>query len=313
MTTILKSIGGTGLIELANFALDTHFPGRLFAKRESANPFGSIKDRVALAMLEVAEADGRLSPGGTIVEPTSGNTGIALAGVGAVKGYRVILTMPDTMSEERRNLLLAHGAELVLTEGRLGMAGAMAKARELAAAIPGSFIPDQFSNLANPQAHYRGTGPEIWNACQGVGGPGGVDIFVAGVGTGGTLTGVGRYLRERNPGVKLYAVEPADSPVLSGGKAGPHGLQGIGAGFVPEVLDRGLMDGVLPVTLSEARAAVRAVARSEGFLVGISSGAALAGVLALAARGECEGKTLATVLPDSGERYLSTGLFAPNK
>ncbi len=311
MNGILQCIGGTDLIDMVNFAREMRFPGRILGKRESANPFGSVKDRVALAMLEAAEADGLLTPGGTIIEPTSGNTGIALAGIGAVKGYRVVLTMPDTMSRERRTLLTAHGADLVLTDGRLGMAGAVAKARELSKGIPGSFIPDQFANLANPQAHYRSTGPEIWDSCQASAGKGGVDIFVAGVGTGGTLTGVGRYLRERNPLVKLYAVEPAESPVLSGGKAGPHGLQGIGAGFVPEVLDRSLIEAVLPVTLREAREALRAAARSEGILLGISSGAALAGILAWAGRGGCEGKTVVTVLPDSGERYLSTDVFAP--
>ncbi len=297
------------MIELAAFAGETRFPGKIFAKRESANPFGSVKDRAALAMIETAEKEGRLQPGSVIIEPTSGNTGIALAGVGLVKGYRVILTMPETMSVERRALLKAYGADLILTDGKLGLTGAVAKAKELLASIPNSFMPDQFGNPANPLAHYRTTGPEIWQACLAPDGPGGIDIFVAGVGTGGSITGIGRYLRERNPAVEIYAVEPAESAVLAGGKPGPHGLQGIGAGFVPAVLDRALLTGVIPVTTEDAYAMVRTLARCEGILAGISGGAALAGAAALAARWKGAGKTLVTLLPDSGERYMSTGVF----
>lgn len=299
-TDMTKLIGGTPLLRLGRLCSDAV----ILAKLECFNPAGSAKDRIASAMLYAAEEQGLLRPGYTVIEPTSGNTGIGLAAVAAVKGYRVILTMPDSMSKERRRLLRAYGAELVLTPGAEGMAGAIRKAEELAASIPNSFIPDQFSNPANASAHYAATGPEIWADTDG-----NVDVFVAGVGTGGTITGVGQYLKEKNPAVQVIAVEPAGSPVLSGGEAGAHGLQGIGAGFVPAVLDTTVYDEVLTVSEQDAYAAARAMARQEGVLVGISSGAALHGALQVAARPENSGKTIVVLLPDTGERYLSSDLF----
>ena len=293
-------IGGTPLLQLNRFAP----AGNLLAKLECFNPAGSAKDRVATAMIADAEARGVLRPGATIIEPTSGNTGIGLAAVAVPKGYRVVLTMPESMSEERRALLRAYGAELVLTPSVDGMNGAIARAQELAAETPGSFIPGQFENPANARAHYTTTGPEIWADAQGR-----VDVFVAGVGTGGTLTGVGRYLKEQNPAVQVVAVEPASSAVLSGGAAGPHGLQGIGAGFVPAVLDTAVYDEVVAVTEEAAYAAARELAQTEGVLVGISSGAALSAARAIAARPENAGKTVVVLLPDTGERYLSSPLF----
>lgn len=303
--SVTDLIGRTPLLELKRYGRDNALPATLLAKLECMNPAGSVKDRVALSMILDAEARGALQSGGTIIEPTSGNTGIGLASVAAARGYHVILTMPDSMSVERRALLKAYGAELVLTEGRLGMSGAIAKARELHEAIPGSLLAGQFENPANPQAHVRTTGPEIWQDTDGR-----VDVFVAGVGTGGTLTGVGRYLKERNPAIRVVAVEPAGSPVLSGGKPGPHGLMGIGAGFVPKVLDTGVYDEILTVTEAEAYAAGRALARTEGVLVGITSGAAVHAARLLALRPENEGKVIVALLPDSGERYLSTPMFS---
>lgn len=297
-------VGGTPLLQLARFGADYGIKGTLLAKLEGMNPAGSAKDRVAVSMIAAAEEAGLLCEGATIIEPTSGNTGIGLAAVAAVKGYRVILTMPDTMSEERRRLLRAYGAELVLTDGKKGMTGAIAKAKELAKEIPNSFIPGQFENPANPAAHYATTGPEIWVDTDGK-----ADAFVAGIGTGGTITGVGRYLKEKNPCVQIIGAEPAGSPVLTGGEAGPHGLQGIGAGFVPEVLDVAVCDEVLTVTEEEAYTAARVLAKREGVLVGISSGAALAAAVRWAARAENEGKTIVVLLPDTGDRYLSTALF----
>ena len=297
-------IGATPLLSLSRLASAYDLKATLLAKLEGMNPAGSAKDRVGAAMIATAEAAGDLCEGATIIEPTSGNTGIGLAAVAAVKGYKVILTMPDTMSEERRRLLRAYGAELVLTDGKLGMAGAIAKAQELAASIPNSFIPSQFENPANAQAHYTTTGPEIWTDTDG-----GVDAFVAGIGTGGTITGVGRYLKEQNPSVQIVGVEPAGSPVLSGGAAGPHGLQGIGAGFVPAVLDMSVVDEVLTATEEEAYAAARVLAQREGVLVGISSGAALSAAIRFASRPENAGKTVVVLLPDVGDRYLSTPLF----
>lgn len=297
-------VGGTPLLQLARFGADYGIKGTLLAKLEGMNPAGSAKDRVAVSMIAAAEEAGLLCEGATIIEPTSGNTGIGLAAVAAVKGYRVILTMPDTMSEERRRLLRAYGAELVLTDGKKGMTGAIAKAKELAKEIPNSFIPGQFENPANPAAHYATTGPEIWVDTDGK-----ADAFVAGIGTGGTITGVGRYLKEKNPCVQIIGAEPAGSPVLTGGEAGSHGLQGIGAGFVPAVLDMAVCDEVLTVTEEEAYTAARALAKQEGVLVGISSGAALAAAVRWAARAENEGKTIVVLLPDTGDRYLSTALF----
>ena len=297
-------IGNTPLLELTNLERKLGLKAKLVAKLEYFNPAGSVKDRIAKAMIEDAEASGKLKPGAVIVEPTSGNTGIGLAAVAAAKGYRVILTMPDTMSVERRNLLKAYGAELVLTEGAKGMKGAIAKADEIAAAIPGAFIPGQFVNPANPAMHKATTGPEIWRDTEGK-----VDIFVAGVGTGGTLTGVWEYLKEQDPAVRVVAVEPADSPVLSKGKAGSHKIQGIGAGFVPAVLNTGIYDEVIPVESDDAFAAGRMVGRTEGVLVGISSGAALWAAVELARRPENEGKTIVVLFPDTGDRYLSTPLF----
>ena len=297
-------IGRTPLLRLTRLEQQLGLDAVLLAKLESFNPAGSVKDRVAKAMLDDAEAKGLIGPGGTIIEPTSGNTGIGLASVAAARGYRVIIVMPDTMSVERRQLMMAYGAELVLTPGAKGMTGAIEKAKELASQTPGSFIPGQFENPANPDAHYRTTGPEIWEDTDGK-----IDLFVAGVGTGGTITGVSRYLKEQNPAIHVAAVEPADSPVLSGGKAGPHKLQGIGAGFVPDALDQNAYDEVLTVTTEQAFEASRALGRAEGVLAGISSGAALAGAIRLAKLPENAGKTIVTLLPDTGDRYLSTGLF----
>ena len=298
-------IGRTPLLRLTRLEQQLGLNAVLLAKLESFNPAGSVKDRVAKAMLDDAEAKGLIGPGGTIIEPTSGNTGIGLASVAAARGYRVIIVMPDTMSVERRQLMMAYGAELVLTPGVKGMTGAIEKAKELASQTPGSFIPGQFENPANPDAHYRTTGPEIWQDTDGQ-----IDLFVAGVGTGGTITGVSRYLKEQNPAIHVAAVEPADSPVLSGGKAGPHKIQGIGAGFVPAALNQQAYDEVLTVTTEQAFEASRALGRAEGVLVGISSGAALAGAVRLARLPENAGKTIVTLLPDTGDRYLSTGLFA---
>ena len=309
MATIFTSadqlIGKTPLMELTHIENQQALAARVLAKLEYFNPTGSAKDRAALYMILDAERKGILKPGSTVIEPTSGNTGIGLASVAAARGYRAIIVMPDSMSRERQILMGAYGAELVLTPGAEGMTGAIAKAEELAAAIPGSFIPDQFGNPANAQAHYETTGPEIWEDTDG-----NVDIFVAGVGTGGTITGVGEYLKEKNPNVQIVAVEPADSPLLSGGKAGPHGLQGIGANFVPSVLNTAIYDAIMPVTTEQAYAAARMMGKTEGLLVGISSGAALHAALELARREENRGKTIAVLLPDTGDRYLSTDLFA---
>ena len=298
-------VGGTPLLELTNLERAYGLKAALLAKLEYLNPAGSVKDRVAKAMLEQAREQGLLRPGGVIIEPTSGNTGIGLAAVGAAMGCQVILTMPDTMSLERRNLARAYGARLVLTPGAQGMKGAIAKAEELARELPGSFLPGQFVNRANPEAHYRTTGPEIWADARGK-----VDIFVAGVGTGGTITGAGRYLKEQNPSLRVVAVEPADSPVLSGGAPGPHKIQGIGAGFVPQVLDTGVYDEIIPVENEDAFETGRAIARREGVLVGISSGAAVWAAVQLARRSENEGRTIVALLPDGGDRYLSTPMFA---
>lgn len=302
---ITELIGSTPLLELANYDLRHGLNAVILAKLEAFNPAGSVKDRIALAMVDAAEASGRLKPDSVIIEPTSGNTGIGLAAVATSRGYRIILTMPETMSVERRNLLKAYGAELVLTDGTKGMQGAIAKAEELAAELPNSFIPGQFVNQANPEAHFRTTGPEIWNDTDGR-----VDIFVAGVGTGGTVTGVGRYLKSRNPGIKVVAVEPSASPVLTEGTAGPHKIQGIGAGFVPETLDTSIYDEVITVTNEDAFATGKELARTEGVLAGISSGAALWAATQLAKRPENTGKTIVVLLPDTGDRYLSTPLFA---
>ena len=293
-------IGNTPLLALERYAPGT----RVLAKLESFNPLSSAKDRAALYMIRDAEDRGLLKPGGVIVEPTSGNTGVGLAYIAALRGYRLVLTMPETMSAERRSLLSALGVELVLTPGDQGMSGAIRRAQELLETLPGAWMPGQFDNPANARAHYETTGPEIWRDTDGT-----VDVLVAGVGSGGTLTGAGRYLKERTPQVKLVAVEPAESPVLSGGPAGPHKIQGIGAGFVPQVLDRSLVDEVLTIPGDEAMEAVRALARTEGLLVGISSGAAARAAALLAARPEYAGRTIVTVFPDTGERYLSTGVF----
>ncbi|MBQ1389426.1 MAG: cysteine synthase A [Clostridia bacterium] len=303
--TVLDLVGNTPLLELSNFEKNNSLEATVIAKVEFFNPAGSVKDRIAKAMLEDAEAKGNLRPGSVIIEPTSGNTGIGLAAAAAAKGYKVILTMPETMSIERRNLLKAYGAQVVLTDGSKGMKGAIAKAEELKEEIEGGFIPGQFVNPANPQAHIRTTGPEIWNDTDGK-----VDIFVAGVGTGGTLSGVGNYLKSQNPNVKIVAVEPASSPVLSTGKGGPHKIQGIGAGFVPDTLDTGVYDEIITIENEEAFEAGRELARSEGLLVGISSGAAVAAAKKLALRAENKGKVIVALLPDTGERYLSTSMFA---
>ena len=303
--SLSELVGGTPLLEVSGFARARALPATVLAKLECRNPAGSAKDRVALQMIREAEEAGLLSPGGTIIEPTSGNTGIGLAAMGIARGYRVILTMPDSMSAERRALLSAYVAQLVLTPGALGMAGAIQKAEELARALPGSWIAGQFENGANPRAHYLTTGPEIWRDTDGR-----VDIFVAGAGTGGTLSGTGRYLKEQNPAVRIVAVEPASSPLLTEGRAGPHGLQGIGANFVPANLDLGLIDEILPVTEADAYAAGRLLARTEGLLCGITSGAALHAAAELAQRPENRGKVIVALLPDTGDRYLSTPLFA---
>ena len=303
-TSAHQLIGHTPLLELTHIEEKLGLKAKILAKLELFNPAGSVKDRVALTMIEDAEASGALKPNSVIIEPTSGNTGIGLAAVAAARGYRMIVVMPDSMSMERRLLMTAYGAELVLTPGAKGMAGAIAKADELAAEIPNSFIPGQFVNPSNPKAHRETTGPEIYDDTEG-----NVDIFVAGVGTGGTITGVGEYLKSRNPGVQVVAVEPSDSPVLSGGQAGPHKLQGIGAGFVPEVLNTSVYDEVFPVTSEEAYAGGRLMGRSEGVLVGISSGAALHAAIEVAKRPENEGKTIVVLLPDTGDRYLSTPMF----
>ena len=302
---ITDLIGGTPLLELTNYEKANELNAKIYAKLEYFNPAGSVKDRIAKAMLDDAEEKGLLKPGAVIIEPTSGNTGIGLASVAASRGYKVIVTMPETMSVERRNLLKAYGAELVLTEGAKGMPGAIAKAKELAEQTPNSYIPSQFTNPANPAVHLKTTGPEIWADTDGK-----VDIFVAGVGTGGTLSGVGAYLKSQNPNVKVVAVEPASSPVLSGGKAGPHKIQGIGAGFVPDTLNTDVYDEILPVQNEDAFATGRALARSEGVLVGISSGAAVFAAAQLAKRPENAGKVIVALLPDTGERYLSTPMFA---
>lgn len=303
-TSAHQLIGHTPLLELTHIEEKLGLKAKLLAKLELFNPAGSVKDRVALTMIQDAEASGALKPDSVIIEPTSGNTGIGLAAVAAARGYRMMVVMPDSMSMERRLLMTAYGAELVLTPGAQGMKGAIAKAEELAAEIPNSFIPGQFVNPSNPKAHRETTGPEIYHDTDG-----NVDIFVAGVGTGGTITGVGEYLKSRNPNLQVVAVEPSDSPVLSGGNPGPHKLQGIGAGFVPEVLNTGVYDEVFPVTTGEAYAAGRLMGRREGVLVGISSGAALHAAIAVAQRPENEGKTIVVLLPDTGDRYLSTPMF----
>ena len=304
-TSADQLIGHTPLLELTHIEKDADLSAKLLAKLEYFNPAGSVKDRIAKAMIDDAEASGKLKPGSVIIEPTSGNTGIGLAAVAAAKGYRIIIVMPETMSVERRQLMKAYGAELVLSEGAKGMKGAIAKADELAKEIPNSFIPGQFVNPANPKAHIATTGPEIWDDTDGK-----VDIFVAGVGTGGTITGVGQYLKSKDPGVKVVAVEPASSPVLSKGTAGAHKIQGIGAGFVPDVLDTRVYDEIIPVENDDAFATGRELARKEGLLVGISSGAAVWAAARLAKRPENQGKRIVVLLPDTGDRYLSTPLFA---
>lgn len=304
-TSADQLIGKTPLLELTHIEKAFDLKAKILAKLEYFNPAGSVKDRIAKAMIDDAESRGILKPGSVIIEPTSGNTGIGLAAVAAARGYRIIIVMPETMSVERRQLMQAYGAELVLTEGAKGMKGAIAKAQELASQIPGSFIPGQFVNPANPKAHYNTTGPEIYADTDGK-----VDIFVAGVGTGGTVTGVGTYLKEQNPEVKVVAVEPASSPVLSTGTAGSHKIQGIGAGFVPDVLDTDIYDEIVTVSNEDAFATGKLIGRSEGVLVGISSGAAVWAAIALAQRPENEGKTIVVLLPDTGDRYLSTPLFS---
>ncbi len=302
--SVTQLTGGTPLLELRNYQSSHHLGATLLAKLEAMNPAGSAKDRVAREMVEDAEARGLLKPGSVIIEPTSGNTGIGLASVAASRGYRVILTMPDTMSQERRSLLAAYGAQLVLTPGSKGMAGAIEKAQELAQEIPDSFIPGQFENPANPQAHRKTTGPEIWEDTDGT-----VDIFVAGIGTGGTITGVGEFLKSQNSSIRIVGVEPASSPLLTKGTAGPHGLQGIGANFVPKILNLDVVDEIIPVTDEDAYTTGREVARKEGILVGITSGAAVWAAAQLAQRPENQGKTIVVLLPDTGDRYLSTPMF----
>ncbi len=302
---ITDLIGGTPLLKLTNYINDNRLEADIYGKLEYFNPAGSIKDRIAKAMLDDAEGRGVLKPGAVIIEPTSGNTGIGLAAIAAAKGYKIILTMPETMSIERRNLLKAYGAQIVLTDGAKGMNGAIEKAKELARETPGSFIPSQFTNMANPKMHIKTTGPEIWEDTDGK-----VDIFVAGVGTGGTLSGVGEYLKSKNPNVKVVAVEPAGSPVLSKGVAGPHKIQGIGAGFVPETLNTKIYDEIITVENEAAFETGRSLARHEGLLVGISSGAAVYAASELAKRPENKGKLIVAILPDTGERYLSTPMFA---
>ncbi len=304
-TSVEQLVGHTPLVELTNLERENDLPARVLVKLECFNPGGSVKDRVALAMIRAAERSGDLKPGGVIIEPTSGNTGIGLACIGAARGYRTVIVMPDSMSVERQKLMSAYGADVVLTPGKKGMRGAIEKAEELRELYPGSIIAGQFDNPANPAAHYTSTGPEIWEDTDG-----GVDIFVAGVGTGGTVTGVGRFLKEKKPEVRIVAVEPAASPLLSGGQAGPHGLQGIGANFVPGILDTGIYDRIIPVSEQQAYSAGRLLSKAEGILVGISSGAALYAALQLAQQEENRGKTIVALLPDTGERYLSTLLFA---
>ena len=301
---ISSLIGSTPLVRLNRFGAAQNAGAEILGKLEYLNPAGSVKDRVALSMLNAAEASGQLTPGGTIVEPTSGNTGVGLASLAAARGYKIILTMPETMSVERRSLLKAYGATLVLTDGKRGMTGAIEKAQAIAAETPNSFLPSQFTNPANPEAHRQTTGPEIWADTGGR-----IDAFVAGVGTGGTITGIGAYLKAQNPDIQIIAVEPSDSPVLSGGTPGAHGLQGIGAGFVPDILDTTLYDEVITITKEQAFEASRTFARTEGALVGISSGAALAAAVMLSQRAAFQGKTIVVLLPDNGERYLSTGLY----
>ena len=303
-SSITELVGRTPLVRLSRIEARQNLTFRLYGKLESMNPAGSAKDRVGLAMILDAEERGILRPGATIIEPTSGNTGIGLASAAVARGYKLILTMPDTMSVERRNLLAAYGAQVVLTPGAEGMKGSIAKAEELAAEIPGSFIPGQFDNPANPKVHYETTGPELWNDLDGQ-----IDVFVAGVGTGGTITGVGRYLKEKNPDVKIIAVEPAASPLLSEGRAGGHGLQGIGANFVPSILDRSVIDEIVTVKEEDAYAAGRLMASSEGTLVGITAGAALHAAMTIGSRPENQGKNVVAFLPDTGDRYLSTPLF----
>ena len=308
MTKIYTSadqlVGKTPLLELTHIENKYNIPARILAKLEYFNPAGSVKDRIAKAMIEDAEQKGLLGPDSVIIEPTSGNTGIGLAAVAAAKGYRCIIVMPETMSKERRAAVKAYGGELVLTEGAKGMKGAIAKVHELAAATPGSFIPGQFTNPVNPQTHYKTTGPEIWEDTDG-----GVDVFVAGVGTGGTLSGVGEYLKSKNPAIKVVAVEPEDSPVLSAGRAGAHKIQGIGAGFVPDTLNTTVYDEIITISNEEAFEGARAVGSEEGVLVGISSGAALRAAITLAKRSENKGKTIVVLFPDTGDRYFSAGLF----
>ncbi len=302
--SITELIGNTPLVELVNYQLDEKLDAILLAKVEFFNPAGSAKDRAALSMIEAAEKNGTLKEGSTIIEPTSGNTGVGLAAIAGTRGYKVVLTMPETMSIERRNLLKAYGAELILTEGSRGMAGAIEKAWEIFSNTPGAFMPNQFGNVANAVAHYRTTGPEIWEDTDGK-----IDIFVAGIGTGGTITGVGEYLKSQNPNIKIIGVEPAGSPFLSEGKSGPHGLQGIGAGFIPEILNTGIYDEIITVTEKDAYEAGRKLARREGLLVGITSGAAVHAATVLAKRPGNHGKIIVAFLPDTGERYLSTPMF----
>lgn len=302
--SVTELIGRTPLMELTNIEKNLNLNTRILAKLEYLNPAGSVKDRVASAMIDDAEKKGLLKEGSVIIEPTSGNTGIGLAAVAASKGYRLIITMPETMSIERRNLMKAYGAEVILTDGLEGMTGAIRKAEELAASIPDSFIPSQFTNQANPDAHLKSTGPEIWNDTDGQ-----IDVFVAGVGTGGTISGIGKYLKSKNPDIKIIAVEPADSPVLTEGRAGTHKIQGIGAGFIPETLDTEIYDEVITVDHNDAYSLGKLTANNEGILIGISSGAALWAAVQLAERSENKGKTIVVLLPDSGERYLSTPMF----